>query len=100
MQRANGRGCPEPQFYPECAHLEVSNDIERGSIPSEEYMVKIPGVWSMDRTYANGRVKSMRLKIDRTRDQYRHLQSRGLSKDGTFDRDAGMPQVPCADDIT
>ena len=53
----------EPQFYPECAHLEVSNDEKEGSIPSGEYMVKIPGVWSMDRTYANGRVDSMRLMI-------------------------------------
>ena len=100
MQRANDLGCSEPQFYPECAHLEVTNDEEEGSIPSEEYMVKIPGVWSMDRTYANGRVKSMRLMIDRTRDQYRHLRSRGLGKDSTFERDTGMSQGPCADDVT
>jgi hypothetical protein len=66
--------CSEPQFYPECAHLEVANDEEEGSIPSK-YMVKIPGVWSMDRTYANGRAKRIRLTIGRTRDQYRHLQS-------------------------
>ena len=89
MQCANDLGCPEPQFYPECAHLEVLNDKEGGSIPSEEYMVKIPGVWSMDRTYANGRVKSMQLMIGRTRDQYRHLRSRCLGKDGTLDRDTG-----------
>ncbi|KAI4684965.1 uncharacterized protein J4E88_004408 [Alternaria novae-zelandiae] len=43
----------KPQFYPECAHLEVTNDKEGGSIPSEEYMVKIPGVWSMDQPEIN-----------------------------------------------
>ncbi|KAI4953578.1 hypothetical protein J4E91_002425 [Alternaria rosae] len=43
----------KPQFYPECAHLEVTNDKEEGSIPSEEYMVKIPGVWSMDQPEIN-----------------------------------------------
>jgi hypothetical protein len=54
--------CSEPQFYPECAHLEVSND-EEVTVPSKEYMVKIPGVWNMDRMYKNGRVKSLRLII-------------------------------------
>ncbi|RYN22243.1 hypothetical protein AA0113_g11265 [Alternaria arborescens] len=42
----------KPQFYPECAHLEVSND-DKGVIPSKEYMVKIPGVWSMDQPEIN-----------------------------------------------
>jgi hypothetical protein len=37
----------KPQFYPECAHLDVRGD--GGDFPGEEYMVKIPGVWSMDR---------------------------------------------------
>jgi hypothetical protein len=39
----------KPQFYPECAHLEV-----RGSgseVPGKEYLVRIPGVWSMDREF-------------------------------------------------
>ncbi|KAL1795295.1 hypothetical protein ACET3X_007111 [Alternaria dauci] len=42
----------KPQFYPECAHLEVIND-KKGTIPDKEYMVKIPGVWNMDRTYTD-----------------------------------------------
>ncbi|CAN9112096.1 unnamed protein product [Alternaria alternata] len=42
----------KPQFYPECAHLEVSND-DKGVIPSKEYMAKIPGVWSMDQPEIN-----------------------------------------------
>ncbi|KAF7670891.1 glycoside hydrolase family 61 protein [Alternaria burnsii] len=42
----------KPQFYPECAHLEVSND-GKGVIPSKEYMVKIPGVWNMDQPEIN-----------------------------------------------
>ncbi|OWY52079.1 glycoside hydrolase [Alternaria alternata] len=45
-------GSPKPQFYPECAHLEVSND-DKGVIPSKEYMAKIPGVWSMDQPEIN-----------------------------------------------
>ena len=36
-----------PQFYAECAHLEVGGVGERE--PGEEYLVRIPGVWSMDR---------------------------------------------------
>jgi hypothetical protein len=86
------RACLEPQFYPECAHLEVSNDGEEGVIPSEEYMVKIPGVWSMDRKYMDGQVKSMRLIISRTRDQYRHLQSRDFDEDGMSDEDMDKPR--------
>ncbi|KAG9188053.1 hypothetical protein G6011_01976 [Alternaria panax] len=42
----------KPQFYPECAHLEVSNN-EEGVLPGEKYMVKIPGVWSMDQPEIN-----------------------------------------------
>jgi hypothetical protein len=37
----------KPQFYPECAHLRVSG--EGNAYPGEEFMAKIPGVWSMDR---------------------------------------------------
>jgi hypothetical protein len=37
----------KPQFYPECAHLEVSGGGEE--VPREEYLANIPGVWSMDR---------------------------------------------------
>ncbi|KAF1936407.1 glycoside hydrolase family 61 protein-like protein [Clathrospora elynae] len=40
----------KPQFYPECAHLDVSGDGE--GFPTEEYLVRIPGVWSMDRESA------------------------------------------------
>jgi hypothetical protein len=37
----------KPQFYPECAHLTVTgNGTET---PGEEYLAKIPGVYSMDR---------------------------------------------------
>ncbi|KAJ4366265.1 hypothetical protein N0V83_007901 [Neocucurbitaria cava] len=41
----------KPQFYPECAHLEVGGEGDR--FPSEEYLVKIPGVWSMDQPEIN-----------------------------------------------
>jgi hypothetical protein len=37
----------KPQFYPECAHLDVSGGGDE--VPGKEYLVKIPGVWSMDR---------------------------------------------------
>jgi hypothetical protein len=37
----------KPQFYPECAHLDVSGSGDE--VPGKEYLVKIPGVWSMDR---------------------------------------------------
>ena len=59
------RTCLEPQFYPECAHLEVSND-DKGVIPSKEYMAKIPGVWSMDRTYTDDWKESLQLITSRT----------------------------------
>jgi hypothetical protein len=36
-----------PQFYAECAHLDVES--EGSAYPGEEYLVDIPGVWSMDR---------------------------------------------------
>ena len=36
-----------PQFYPECAHLSVMG--EGSKMPGEEYLVKIPGVYTMDR---------------------------------------------------
>ncbi|KAH8728407.1 glycoside hydrolase, partial [Phaeosphaeriaceae sp. PMI808] len=39
----------KPQFYAECAHLEVSG--EGKGFPGEEYMVGIPGVWSMEREF-------------------------------------------------
>ncbi|KAH9880778.1 hypothetical protein IAQ61_001072 [Plenodomus lingam] len=35
-----------PQFYPECAHLDVQG--EGDGFPGEEFLVRIPGVWSMD----------------------------------------------------
>jgi hypothetical protein len=61
----------KPQFYPECAHLDV-----RGSgdgFPGKEYLVKIPGVWSMERKCAVlclvVKVK-MKLMGYRTGDQY------------------------------
>ncbi|KAF1831295.1 glycoside hydrolase family 61 protein-like protein [Decorospora gaudefroyi] len=41
----------KPQFYPECAHLEVSSDGDE--YPTQEYMVKIPGVWNMDQPEIN-----------------------------------------------
>lgn len=46
----------KPQFYPECAHLDVkgSADGEEVRVPGKEYLVKIPGVWSMDREYFRG----------------------------------------------
>jgi hypothetical protein len=37
----------KPQFYPECAHLDVKGNGE--GVPTKEYLVKIPGVWNMDR---------------------------------------------------
>lgn len=42
----------KPQFYPECAHLEVAG-VEGVDVREvgEEYFVRIPGVWSMDREY-------------------------------------------------
>lgn len=39
----------KPQFYPECAHLEIGGD--GASEAKEEYLARIPGVWSMDRRY-------------------------------------------------
>ncbi|KAF2246496.1 lytic polysaccharide monooxygenase [Trematosphaeria pertusa] len=36
----------KPQFYPECAHVEVSG--EGVGEPGQEYLVRIPGVWNMD----------------------------------------------------
>ncbi|PSN67305.1 glycoside hydrolase family 61 protein-like protein [Corynespora cassiicola Philippines] len=41
----------KPQFYPECAHLEVSGDGE--AFPGEEWLVKIPGVWNMQQPEIN-----------------------------------------------
>jgi hypothetical protein len=38
-----------PQFYPECANLEVQGEGE--GFPEERFMARIPGVWSMDREY-------------------------------------------------
>jgi hypothetical protein len=38
-----------PQFYPECANLEVQGEGE--GFPEERFMARIPGVWSMNREY-------------------------------------------------
>ncbi|KDN37348.1 hypothetical protein RSAG8_10236, partial [Rhizoctonia solani AG-8 WAC10335] len=32
-----------PQFYPECAHLQVTGG--GSAFPTSEYLVKIPGAW-------------------------------------------------------
>ncbi|KAF1914293.1 glycoside hydrolase family 61 protein-like protein [Ampelomyces quisqualis] len=40
-----------PQFYPECAHLLVSGAGQ--GVPGEQYLVRIPGVWSMDQPEIN-----------------------------------------------
>lgn len=37
----------KPQWYPECAHLKVSGSGSK--FPGQEFMAKIPGVYSMDR---------------------------------------------------
>jgi hypothetical protein len=37
----------KPQFYPECAHLEVRGNGT--GFPGKEFMAKIPGVWNMSR---------------------------------------------------
>jgi hypothetical protein len=39
-----------PQFYPECANLEVEGEGE--GYPDDRYMVKIPGVWNMSREFS------------------------------------------------
>lgn len=39
----------KPQFYAECAHLDVRGGGD--GMPGEEYLVRIPGVWSMDRKF-------------------------------------------------
>ncbi|KAF2681086.1 lytic polysaccharide monooxygenase [Lentithecium fluviatile CBS 122367] len=41
----------KPQFYPECANLEVLGEGDK--YPDEKYLVKIPGVWSMDQPEIN-----------------------------------------------
>jgi hypothetical protein len=41
----------KPQFYPECAHLDISGSGRE--FPGKKYMAKIPGVWSMDREFAD-----------------------------------------------
>ncbi|KAF2868856.1 glycoside hydrolase family 61 protein-like protein [Massariosphaeria phaeospora] len=41
----------KPQWYPECAHLEVKGQGE--GFPGEEYLAKIPGVYSMDQPEIN-----------------------------------------------
>ncbi|KAF2638382.1 glycoside hydrolase family 61 protein-like protein [Massarina eburnea CBS 473.64] len=40
-----------PQFYPECAHLDVQGDGE--GVPGSEFLVRIPGVWRMDQPEIN-----------------------------------------------
>lgn len=40
-----------PQFYPQCAHLVVRGDGE--DEPGEEYLTRIPGLWSMDQPEIN-----------------------------------------------
>jgi hypothetical protein len=37
----------KPQFYPECVHVEVKGDGH--SVPGKDHLVRIPGVWNMDR---------------------------------------------------
>lgn len=39
----------KPQFYPECAHLEVLGN--GAAVPGQEYYAKIPGVYSMSREF-------------------------------------------------
>ncbi|KAJ4357204.1 uncharacterized protein N0V89_001779 [Didymosphaeria variabile] len=41
----------KPQFYPECAHLDVGG--EGAEEPGEEFYASIPGVWSMDQPEIN-----------------------------------------------
>ncbi|CAI6339644.1 unnamed protein product [Periconia digitata] len=41
----------KPQFYPQCAHVEVGG--EGVESPGEEYLTRIPGVWSMDQPEIN-----------------------------------------------
>lgn len=38
----------KPQFYPECAHLEISGTGT--AVPSSEYTIKFPGGYTMDGT--------------------------------------------------
>jgi len=40
----------KPQFYPECANLDVSGEGE--GYPEKKYMAKFPGVWSMNREFS------------------------------------------------
>lgn len=42
----------KPQFYPECAHLEVNGNGT--DFPQKEYMAKIPGVWNMSSKCSDG----------------------------------------------
>ncbi|KAF2017679.1 lytic polysaccharide monooxygenase [Aaosphaeria arxii CBS 175.79] len=41
----------KPQFYPECAHLDVKGSGT--GFPTKEFMAKIPGVYSMDQPEIN-----------------------------------------------
>ncbi|TVY84956.1 Cellulose-growth-specific protein [Lachnellula suecica] len=41
----------KPQWYPECAHLVVSGNGT--DVPGEEYLAKIPGVWSLNQPEIN-----------------------------------------------
>ncbi|PVI08296.1 lytic polysaccharide monooxygenase [Periconia macrospinosa] len=41
----------KPQFYVQCAHLEVSG--EGRERPGDEYLTRIPGVWSMEQPEIN-----------------------------------------------
>ncbi|KAF1955260.1 glycoside hydrolase family 61 protein-like protein [Byssothecium circinans] len=41
-----------PQFYAQCAHLDVGNEGV-GRVPGREFLVRIPGVWSMDQPEIN-----------------------------------------------
>ena len=72
----------KPQFYPECAHLEVGGDGTEE--PKEEYLSKIPGVWSMDRRFLFERELSISsLTHGRARDQHRYLCSWSIEPNGT-----------------
>lgn len=43
----------KPQFYAECAHLDVKGNGEGVEVREVEdrYLVGIPGVWSMEREF-------------------------------------------------
>lgn len=73
----------KPQFYPECAHLDIRGDGTQ--VPGKEYLVRIPGVWSMDRKFDGVCVvcgKKEMANESRARDKYRYLSAGGVESDG------------------